>query len=115
MRLEDLKLIQEFKNIYCLYSVVHSVEHNISELILYELPINIVKEVEYVTIDSDFPDYLYLRINAATRVIDQVYDVLCKVYPDFEWEKDVHQNVSDVILRLDDDVIAYLPQFLYEE
>lgn len=114
MRLEDLKLVQKFKDLYCLYSVVNSVEHEISEIILSELPIEISKKVEHVAIDPDYPDFLYLRIHTETNYLDEVFSALQKVYPAFEFEKDTHQNFSDVVLRLDDEVIAYLPTLLYE-
>lgn len=114
MRLEDLTLVQKFKDIYCLYSVVNSVEHEISEIVLSELPVDISKKVEYVTIDSDYDNFLVLKVTSSTRYIDEVFNALKKVYPAFDFEKDKHQNISNVCLRLDDDVIAYLPTLLYE-
>lgn len=114
MRLEDLKLVQKFKDIYCLYSVVNGVEHEISEIILSELPVEISKKIEYVSIDPDYPDFLYLRITTSTGYLDDVFYALEKVYPAFDFEKDKHENISDVVLRLDDDVIAYLPTLLYD-
>lgn len=114
MMLEKLKLVQKFKDIYCLYSVVNSIEHEISEIILSELPIEVSKKVEYVTIDSDYDNFLVLRVTSSTMYITEVFDALKKVYPAFDFEMDKHQNISDVTLRLDDDVIAYLPTLLYE-
>lgn len=114
MRLEDLTLVQKFKDIYCLYSVVHSVEHEISEIILSELPVDVSKKVDYVSIDSDYDNFLVLRVTTSTGYLSVVFDALKEAYPAFDFEKDRHQNVSDIVLRLDDDVIAYLPTLLYE-
>ena len=114
MKLEDLQLVQKFKEMYCLYTVVNGIEHEISEIILSELPIEIARKVKVISIDADYPDFLYLRINTFTSNLDEVFNALKEVYPSFDFEKDKHLNVSDVVLRLDDDVIAYLPTLLYE-
>lgn len=112
LNLEELQ--QQFINAHCAWTLFCNTELNIENTIKSKLPKHIRDKIGSIGFNIDFVDYMVLEVRIASSNIDEVYASLTTVYPSVEWTVDDMGHFACISVRLDDDVIASLPLYLYE-
>lgn len=106
-----MRLGNKFSEIYALHFLESNCMQEIRTLILESLPIEVSKLIksEGIGLNYDDPDALQLEICVLTENLEKVLISLKTRFPGFEWETKLDPNFGAIILRLDDDVLTYLP------
>lgn len=109
------KLQQKFKELYCACYLLGSIEDNINKYIRKQLGEDISNKIESIELeDFDSDGFLLLTIFVNNSYSKEVLAKVKEVFPGWEWYAEKNTNFSDIYLRLDDDVVANIPQFMYE-
>lgn len=108
-------LQMKFGELYCAAYLVHRIEHSIDQYIRSKLGEEISNKIETIGVDIDYDDFMVLTIFVSNRYWKTVFRKVKEVFPGWDWYTEKNTNFSDIYLRLDDDVIAGVPQFLWEE
>lgn len=109
-----LKLNVKLRDAFNLWVVFTSIEEEIEEMILKELPLKVCGKINSIGIDTDYDDFIILRVNVNTRDLKIVEKALKEYYPRFKWVANRAQNVSDVSVILTSDILTMLPFELFK-
>ena len=112
--IKHMELQKIFCNLYCAKYLVDSIEGDIDEYIKNILPLDIVKKIHTIGVDMDYEDFMILEISVDNRYFKEVYCCVKKYFKGWDWYTDRHNNFSDICLRLDDDVVARIPSFMFD-
>lgn len=111
--LEELQ--KQFINAHCAWTLFCNTEDRIGNLIENKLPKHIRNKVGSIGFDTEFEDYMILQVRVASADVKEVYASLKTVYPSMNWKIHDMGHFSNIDLILDDEVIAGLPLYLYEQ
>ena len=112
LNLEELQ--KQFINAHCAWALFCNIEDEIGRIITSKLPKHIQKKICSIGFNTDFKDYMILEVRIVSANIDEVYASLTTVYPSMKWSIHDMGHFSCINLKLNDDVIASLPLYLYE-
>lgn len=110
---EELQL--KFSELYCARYLVNSIDNYINKYIRENVGKEISDKIETISADLDYDDFIILTIFVSNEYWRNVLDKLKEVFPGWEWCYERNTNFSDIYLRLDDDVVAGIPQFMFDE
>lgn len=109
------KLQQKFKELYCAFHLLNSIDDQIDKYIRKQLGEDISNKIESIGAeDYDGDGFILLTIFVNNSYYKEVLAKVKEVFPGWEWYAEKNTNFSDIYLRLDDDVVANIPQFMYE-
>lgn len=110
------KLQKKFSELYCAVYLMESIEREINQYIRSKLGIGTSAKINNIGVYEDPDGFIQLEIFVRNQDLDEVFEKLKDVFPGWEWDIEEHKmNYSDIILRLDDDVIAGIPRFMSDE
>lgn len=109
------KLQNKFGDLYCAAHLLGRIEQDINKYIREELGQEISDKIETIGVDLDYEDFLLLTIFVSNIYWRDVFARVKEVFPGWDWYVEKSTNFSDIYLRLDDDVVASIPQFLFDE
>ena len=112
------KLQRKFADLYCANKLFNSIELDINQYIRSKLGVEISACIDSIYVDSvtDGDNFIILTIHVENQYANEVFEKLTEVFPGWEWELNKSNLTSkDIDLRLDDEVIASLPKFFYDE
>ena len=112
------KLQRKFSDLYCANKLLNSIERDINQYIRREVGLDISSRIDTIYIDpvSDGDNFIVLTIHVENQYAELVFSRIKEVFPGWEWEiNKANLTSKDIDLRLDDEVIASLPKFLYDE
>ena len=112
LNLEELQ--KQFINAHCAWTLFCNIECEIEGIIKGKLPNHIRNKIGSIGFNTEFEDYMVLEVRASSTNLDEVYASLTTVYPSIKWNIVDMGHFGCITLRLDDEVIASLPLFLYE-
>lgn len=111
-RHEQLQIL--FGDMYCAAHLVNRIDSQVSNYIRSQLG-EYADKIESITVNLDYEDFLMLELFVDNRYHKKVYEKVKEVFPGWEWYTEHHNNFSYIYLRLDDDVVAKIPEFMWEE
>ena len=112
------KLQRKFADLYCANKLFNSIEQDINQYIRSKLGVEISACIDSIYVDSvtDGDNFIILTIHVENQYADKVFEKVTEVFPCWEWELNkANLTLKDIDLRLDDDVVARIPQFLFDE
>lgn len=110
------KLQKKFSDLYCAVYLMNSIKREINQYIRSKLGIGISAKIDSISVYDDPDGFMQLEIFVSNLYLDEVFEKVKDVFPGWEWDIEEHKiNYSDIILRLDDDVIASIPRFMSDE
>ncbi|MBQ2653373.1 MAG: hypothetical protein IJF83_07450 [Methanobrevibacter sp.] len=112
------RLQRKFADLYCANHLLNSIENDINQYIRGELGIETSAKIDSIHIDSvtDGDNFIILTVHVENQYDDEVFERIKEVFPGWEWELNKANLTSkDIDLRLDDDVVASIPRFLFDE
>lgn len=111
-------LQRKFADLYCANQLINSIEKDIVKYIHSKVGIGISTIIDTIYIDqvTDGDNFLVLTIHVENQHAEKVFNKIKEVFPGWEWELNKANSISkDIDLRLDDDVVASIPRFLFDE
>ena len=107
-------LQRKFGDLYCANHLMNRIEHDINNYIRKEVGIEFSSKIDTIGVE-DYEDYLGLTIFVSNRDWETVFERVKEVFPGWDWYAEKGNNFSDIYLRLDDDVVASIPRFMFDE
>ncbi|WP_405285899.1 hypothetical protein [Methanobrevibacter sp.] len=108
------KLQHKFGDLYCAAHLVNRIEQSINNYIRKELGKEYSDKIETIGVDLDYDNFILLTIFVSNSYWKEVFARVKEVFPGWDWYVEKSTNFSDIYLRLDDDVVASIPQFMFD-
>ena len=112
LNLEELQ--KQFINAHCAWTLFCNIECEIEGIIKSKLPKHIRNKIGSIGFNTEFEDYMVLEVRTSSSNLDEVYASLTTIYPSIKWIIEDMGHFGYIALKLDDDVVASLPLYLYE-
>lgn len=109
------KLQKKFTDLYCANWILDSIEIDAVNYIKLQLGEDISAKIESIGFDLDGDNFITLTIFVPNKYRKEILRKVKETFPGWDWDMEPNTNFSDIYLRLDDDVVASIPRFMFDE